>query len=77
MVNTSPFEWSENKINALVSALESSLHKTKIMRDFYGVYQHDGGNGQAFSVAMGYTYDEIDIEFFLSEVDGYIENKIK
>ncbi|MCJ7649164.1 MAG: hypothetical protein MUP85_11170 [Candidatus Lokiarchaeota archaeon] len=50
------------------------------MRDFYGVYQYDGGfdlmgirNCQAYSVAMGYSYDEINIEFFLSEVDGYIK----
>ena len=42
--------------------------------DFFGVYQHDGGNtlmgvksGMPFSIELGYEYDETDIEIWLDK----------
>ena len=83
-INSSPFKWSENKLNGLISAFKSIIGGINFDRNFYGVFQHDGGfdlmgirNGQAFSAAMGYSYDEIDVELYLGDIDWYLQKKEK
>jgi hypothetical protein len=48
-------------------------------KDFHGIYRYDSGyelmgvrSGQAFSIALGYEYDDIDIEILLAEIENYI-----
>jgi len=75
IINFSPFDFSKVGRESLIEALECALRKVPAS-DFYGVYQHDGGNalmgvksGKPFSIELGYEYDEIDIEIWLDAVE--------
>lgn len=77
IINSSPFDFSKDEREGLIEALECALRKVPVS-DFFGVYQHDGGNalmgvqsGMPFSVELGYEYDETDIEFYLEEIKFY------
>lgn len=77
LINGSPFDFTKDELEALIEALECALKKVPIS-DFYGVYHHDFGKilmgvrfGVPFIVEMGYEYDEIDIEFYLDEVEVF------
>jgi len=77
IINVSPFDFSKDEKESLIEALELALKKVPVS-DFYGVYQHDGGNalmgvkvGVPFIIELGYEYDDTDIEFYLEEVEFY------
>ena len=81
LINFSPFDFTEDQLDALVEALECALRKVPVS-DFYGVYQHDLGNAlmgvQAdtpFIFELGYEYDKTDIKFYLEEV-AYYKDKL-
>lgn len=76
-INGSPFNLSQDEREGLIEALECALKMIPVS-DFYGIYHHDLGNalmgvkaGVPFILELGYEYDEIDIEFYLGEVEYY------
>jgi hypothetical protein len=80
IINFSPFDFSKDERESLIEALECALRKVPVS-DFYGVYQHDGGNalmgvkaGVPFIIELGYEYDKTDIDFYLEEVE-YFKDK--
>ena len=82
LINASPFDFSIGEREDLIEALESALRKVPIS-DFYGVYQHDGGNtlmgvqsGIPFAIDLDDNYDEIDIEIWLDAVEYYKGKKV-
>lgn len=75
IINFSPFDFSKDEREGLIEALECALRKVPVS-DFFGVYQHDGGNalmgvksGIPFSIELGYEFDETDIEIWLDAVE--------
>jgi len=64
IINYSPFDLSNEELEALIEALECALRKIPTT-DFYGIYQHDDGyalmgikRGRPFIVDLGYSYDD-------------------
>jgi len=79
IINFSPFDLPKNERESFIEAFELALRKIPVS-DFYGVYEHDGGNalmgvrsGVPFSIELPYEYNNSDIEFYLEEVDFYKE----
>lgn len=80
VINGSPFDFNKDERECLIEALECALKKVPVS-DYYGVYNHDLGNaligvkaGVPFIIELGFEYDEIDIEFYLGEVE-YFKDK--
>ncbi|MFX0058056.1 MAG: hypothetical protein ACFE8J_07125 [Candidatus Heimdallarchaeota archaeon] len=77
LINASPFDFDKNELEGLSEAIECALKKVPLS-DFYGVYHHDLGNclmglkGKVpFMIELGNEYDEIDIDFYLDEIEYF------